>query len=75
MKFKVGQKVRVKNVIEDNTLYPSFGGIMYSFLGKTSKIVKIYHYGEIELELSNRYFWNEEWLCPLRKDKLDRILK
>ena len=75
MKFKVGQIVRIKNVIDRPGLYPRFVTPMYKFLGKTSKTTWINADGDvIELELSPEYRWNAEWLSSMRIAKLNRIL-
>ena len=75
MKFKVGDKVRVRNDLEVGDLYNNHGFFeeMAQYRGKTARITGVSPCGNYNLNIdSSEWFWADEMLEPagLTKDDL-----
>lgn len=83
MKYKIGQYVKVKIHSECQDKYLGFVTEMYKY---SNNIYKINHFTNIGDEIyyslegcediEDRWWsFHEDWLIPVRKEKLKRILK
>lgn len=75
MRFKAGDKVRVRNDLVAGNLYGNLGffEVMAQYLGKTARIIGISPCGNYNLNIdSSEWFWSEEMLEPAEftKDNL-----
>ena len=72
MRFKVGDKVRIKKDLDINRNYGDIGIMreMEEFLGNEARIIHVEHgddkYYELDID-DSRWMWNDEMLEPIHK--------
>lgn len=78
MKFKVGDKVRVRKDLETDELYGTniFARDMAVYTGQTAEVFETWPSGVYELSIDDGYYsWTDEMLEPVPDDMPDDVIE